>query len=170
MTDLYAILGLAETATAAQIKTTWKRLAKATHPDVCADPEAADRFTLISSAYEVLGDPEKRATYDRTRHRVHCACGRVVGSAGATCASCRATEQARRAEQEQARRHHERVMQRHEIQIAQLRRESYRAEQARLEAEYGHLGHYGSEGLPRGCNPMDFRSRRRYGLRTWKVA
>ncbi len=64
--DPYAILGVARTATQDEIKRSYRRLAKEHHPDRNpGDHLAESRFKEIQAAYEVLGDTERRAEYDR---------------------------------------------------------------------------------------------------------
>lgn len=63
--DLYELLGVGRDADADAIKKAYRRLARQYHPDVNPDPDAQDRFKEISRAYEVLSDPQKRASYDR---------------------------------------------------------------------------------------------------------
>lgn len=63
--DYYAVLGLRTTASDADIQAAFRVLARRYHPDVCKEPDAQQRFCAISEAHEVLGDPEKRAEYDR---------------------------------------------------------------------------------------------------------
>jgi len=65
MRDPYEILGLAKTASAAEIKSAYRKLAKKFHPDQSKEPRAKDRFAEIGSAYEILGDEKKRGAYDR---------------------------------------------------------------------------------------------------------
>jgi DnaJ-class molecular chaperone len=65
MRDPYQVLGLAKTASAAEIKSTFRKLAKKFHPDQSKEPKAKDRFAEIGSAYEILGDEKKRAAFDR---------------------------------------------------------------------------------------------------------
>src|SRR5215216_5672574 len=65
MTDLYAILGLKQNATEAEIKSAYRSLARKYHPDVSASPDANARFAKISEAYHVLSDPQKRWAYDQ---------------------------------------------------------------------------------------------------------
>lgn len=63
--DYYDILGVPRDATPEQVKRAYRELVKKHHPDVAADKRAAEeRFKEISEAYEVLGDPQKRAAYD----------------------------------------------------------------------------------------------------------
>ncbi len=62
--DYYKILGLERAATAEQIKTAYRRLARKYHPDVSKEKNAEERFKEVQEAYEVLKDPEKRAAYD----------------------------------------------------------------------------------------------------------
>jgi len=65
--DYYAILGVPPNAGADQIRTAYRKLARAWHPDVNKAADAAGRFSEINEANEVLGDPAKRAQYDRVR-------------------------------------------------------------------------------------------------------
>ncbi|XP_060584004.1 dnaJ homolog subfamily C member 16-like [Ruditapes philippinarum] len=62
--NLYDVLGVRKTATQADIKRAYKKLAREWHPDKNDDPEATDKFTKIAEAYETLGDSEKRSEYD----------------------------------------------------------------------------------------------------------
>ena len=64
MTDYYATLGVAKTATAAEIKQAFRRLASQHHPDKGGDTQ---KFQEIQAAYAVLGDEQKRAEYDNPR-------------------------------------------------------------------------------------------------------
>ena len=66
--DFYQVLGVPDTATAAEIKKAYRRLAKQHHPDANpSNPTAAERFKEISEAHSVLSDAEKRKQYDQMR-------------------------------------------------------------------------------------------------------
>ena len=66
MRDPYDILGVSRTASEADIKKAYRKLAKTYHPDRNAkDPKAKDKFAEVNAAYEILGDAEKRAQFDR---------------------------------------------------------------------------------------------------------
>lgn len=63
--DYYEILGVPRTASAEDIKKTYRKLARKFHPDVNKAAGAEARFKEIGEAYEVLSDPEKRSRYDQ---------------------------------------------------------------------------------------------------------
>jgi len=66
MRDPYEVLGVPRSATAAAIKSAFRKLAKKHHPDSNKDdPKAAARFSEINSANEILGDEDKRKQFDR---------------------------------------------------------------------------------------------------------
>ena len=66
MADLYSTLGIARGADDAAIKKAYRKLAKELHPDRNQDnPNAAERFAEVTSAYDLLSDKDKRAQYDR---------------------------------------------------------------------------------------------------------
>jgi molecular chaperone DnaJ len=67
--DYYDVLGVSRDAGEADIKKAFRRLARELHPDVNShDPDAEEKFKEAAEAYEVLSDPERRATYDRYGH------------------------------------------------------------------------------------------------------
>jgi molecular chaperone DnaJ len=63
-TDYYALLGVSRDAGADEIKKAYRKLARELHPDVNPDSEAQEKFKIVTAAYEVLSDPEKRQMYD----------------------------------------------------------------------------------------------------------
>jgi DnaJ-class molecular chaperone len=65
MRDPYDVLGVAKTASAAEIKAAFRKLAKKYHPDQSKEPRAKERFAEVGSAYEILGDDKKRKAFDR---------------------------------------------------------------------------------------------------------
>jgi DnaJ-class molecular chaperone len=65
MRDPYEVLGVAKTASAADIKSAFRKLAKKYHPDQSKEPKAKERFAEVGSAYEILGDDKKRGAFDR---------------------------------------------------------------------------------------------------------
>lgn len=66
--DYYEVLGISRDARESEIKRAFRALARELHPDVSDAPEADQRFREVAEAYEVLSDPERRATYDRFGH------------------------------------------------------------------------------------------------------
>ena len=66
MADPYATLGVARTASEAEIKKAYRKLAKELHPDRNKDnPKASERFSTVTNAYDLLTDKDKRARFDR---------------------------------------------------------------------------------------------------------
>ncbi|MAU98287.1 MAG: molecular chaperone DnaJ [Fulvimarina sp.] len=66
MRDPYAVLGVAKSASEKEIKSAFRKLAKKYHPDANSnDPTAASRFNEANQAYEILGEKDKRAQFDR---------------------------------------------------------------------------------------------------------
>jgi molecular chaperone DnaJ len=67
--DPYEVLGVARDASEQDVKKSFRRLARELHPDVNAhDPQAEEKFKEAAEAYEILSDPQRRATYDRYGH------------------------------------------------------------------------------------------------------
>src|SRR5258705_4684638 len=65
MKDPYSLLGVSKTASAEEIKKAYRKLAKKLHPDVNpGDKKAEERFKEVSGAFEIIGDPKKRALFD----------------------------------------------------------------------------------------------------------
>jgi molecular chaperone DnaJ len=62
--DYYGTLGVAQNATAEEIKRAYRKLARELHPDVNPDTDAQHRFKDVTAAYEVLSDPKKRQIVD----------------------------------------------------------------------------------------------------------
>ena len=65
MRDPYDVLGVAKTASAAEIKSAFRKLAKRYHPDQSKEAKAKERFAEVGSAYEILGDEKKRKAFDQ---------------------------------------------------------------------------------------------------------
>src|SRR5207237_6173780 len=66
--DFHQVLGVPKNASASDIKKAYRKLAQKHHPDANAgNKEAEDRFKEISAAYGVIGDEDKRKSYDRVR-------------------------------------------------------------------------------------------------------
>jgi molecular chaperone DnaJ len=81
--DYYAVLGVPKNADRSEIRKAYRKLAQQHHPDARGgDPAAEERFKEISAAYDVLGDDEKRAAYDRVREMGPSGFGPGMGGAG----------------------------------------------------------------------------------------
>ena len=66
MKDYYEVLGVAKGASEGDIKKAYRKLARQYHPDVNRDePDAAEKFKEINTAYQVLSDNESRGKYDK---------------------------------------------------------------------------------------------------------
>ena len=66
MADPYGILGVPRSASEKEIKSAYRKLAKELHPDRNKDnPKAAERFSQVTGAYDLLSDKDKRAQFDR---------------------------------------------------------------------------------------------------------
>lgn len=71
MVDYYKLLGVQRTATAAEIKSAYRRLARKRHPDVNGgSAQAARDFAMLALAYRTLSDPQERAYYDAQQMRI----------------------------------------------------------------------------------------------------
>ncbi len=82
--DYYAILGVPKTASHAEIKKAYRKLARELHPDTNKDPAAEKRFKDANEAHAVLADPEKRKQYDELGANWQAYQQTGFGSGGAT--------------------------------------------------------------------------------------
>ncbi|MDL2211628.1 molecular chaperone DnaJ [Erysipelotrichaceae bacterium OttesenSCG-928-M19] len=80
--DYYEVLGVSKNADASEIKKAYRKQAKKYHPDANDSPDAEEKFKEIQEAYEVLGDPNKKATYDQFGHSAFDQNGQAGGFSG----------------------------------------------------------------------------------------
>lgn len=66
--DLYEVLGVPKTASAAELKKAYRQLALKYHPDRNKAADAAEKFKEISESYEILSNPQKKQQYDQFGH------------------------------------------------------------------------------------------------------
>jgi DnaJ-class molecular chaperone len=81
--DLYEVLGVTKTASAAEIKKAYRQLALKFHPDRNKAADAAEKFKEISEAYEILSNPQKKQNYDQFGHAAFDPASGFGGQAGA---------------------------------------------------------------------------------------
>jgi curved DNA-binding protein CbpA len=82
--DPYAILQVSQDADQEVLQAAYRALARRFHPDLSTDPAASAQMALLNAAWETLGDPERRAAYDRTH-----VSGIILGSPSRSTASFR---------------------------------------------------------------------------------
>jgi len=82
--DYYDILGTSKDASAAEVKSAYKKMALRWHPDKNKSKEAEEKFKEVNEAYEILADKEKRAAYDRFGHGAFDPAGFGAGPFGGT--------------------------------------------------------------------------------------
>lgn len=66
--DYYDILGVSKTSSASELKSAYRKQAMQWHPDRNKAKDAEEKFKEINEAYQVLGDPKKKTTYDQFGH------------------------------------------------------------------------------------------------------
>jgi curved DNA-binding protein CbpA len=77
--DLYQLLGVPREASREEIALAWRRRARDEHPDARpSDADAPERFRALAGAWQVLGDPARRAAYDRVLPREQPSAARVT--------------------------------------------------------------------------------------------
>ena len=66
--DPYEVLGVSKQASADEIKSAYRKLARKYHPDLNKEPGAEEKFKEVQESYEILSDPDKKAKYDQFGH------------------------------------------------------------------------------------------------------
>jgi DnaJ-class molecular chaperone len=66
--DYYDVLGVSKNASAAELKNAYRKMALQWHPDRNKSKDAEEKFKEINEAYQILGDPKKKAQYDQFGH------------------------------------------------------------------------------------------------------
>ena len=79
--DPYDILGVDRSASEAELRAAYRKLARTYHPDVCSEDDALEKFGQVQEAWEILSDPEKKAMFDQYG-RVATPSGGASGGAG----------------------------------------------------------------------------------------
>jgi len=82
MKDYYEVLGVTKSASAAEIKSAYRKLALKWHPDRNKTPDAEEKFKQINQAYQVLSDPKKKELYDQVGHSAYAQGGYGGGGGG----------------------------------------------------------------------------------------
>lgn len=95
--DLYKLLQVDSEADPEVIQAAYRRLAQKFHPDLAVGPEAAERMVAINGAWEVIGDPVRRAEYDRGREQVRNSSDQAAPATGAAPEASPRAETSRRA-------------------------------------------------------------------------
>ena len=123
--DYYAVLGIGIDASQDELRKAWRAAQKQWHPDRNPAPEAAEKIRQINAAWEVLGDPEKRAEYDSVYFTVR---ARIAEEQ-------RRAREAERLERERRERLRQQELERKMRAEAEARRRAQEAEDRRKAAE-----------------------------------